>query len=396
MSAGPGVRRVLLVAPEPFYEDRGTPLAIRQVLSALSELGYQVDLLTFPVGEPLELPGLTIDRISNPFHIRQVPVGLSLRKLLLDIGLVRALRRRIREGGWHYIHAVEEAAFPAVLLGRGAGIPVIYDMQSSLPEQLRRKLVFRSRPVQRLLRWPERWLLRRADAVACSMGLEQYVRRVAPGAQVHEWHFASPPDRAPAQAVAALRSELDIAPEAPVILYSGTMEHYQGLPHLIAAIPRVTAAHPQTVFVLVGGDRDDHAAIRRDAGVDSMRSLRLVPRQPRDRIPAFLSLASVLVSTRAYGNNLPLKTFDYLAAGRPIVATDIPPHRAFLSDELALLVPHGTEPLAMGINRVLDDPALARQLGQAAVSYANQHLGRASFVRSVKRLYDGLAARPHD
>lgn len=366
------------------------------MLDALSELGYQVELLTFPVGEPLELPGLTINRIANPFQIREIPVGLSLRKLLLDAGLVLALRRLVRRGHWLCIHAVEEAAFPAIVLARRAGIPVIYDMQSSLPEQLRRKPFFRSAPVQRLLHGAERWLLRRADAVACSLGLERYVRSVVPSAQVQEWHFASPPDHASARAVALLRNELEIAPEAPVILYSGTMEHYQGLPHLIAAIPMVTAAHPQAVFVLVGGDQDDHEAIRKDAGAESMRSLRLVPRQPRERISVFLSLASVLVSTRAYGNNLPLKTFDYLAAGRPIVATDIPPHRAFLSDELALLVPPGTAPLAAGINRVLDDPALARQLGEAAVTYANEHLGRAAFVHSVARLYDGVVAGQHD
>jgi hypothetical protein len=40
--------RVLFVAPQPFYEDRGTPIAVRQVLQALGQLGYAVDLLTYP------------------------------------------------------------------------------------------------------------------------------------------------------------------------------------------------------------------------------------------------------------------------------------------------------------------------------------------------------------
>ena len=41
-------RRILAVCAQPFYQDRGTPIALRQVLQAASELGYQVDLLTLP------------------------------------------------------------------------------------------------------------------------------------------------------------------------------------------------------------------------------------------------------------------------------------------------------------------------------------------------------------
>ena len=49
-------RRVLVVAPQPFYQDRGTPIALRQVLQAGSELGYRMDLLTFPLGAEVPLP----------------------------------------------------------------------------------------------------------------------------------------------------------------------------------------------------------------------------------------------------------------------------------------------------------------------------------------------------
>ena len=147
-----GEGRVLVVAPEPFYEDRGTPIAVRNVLQALSELHYEVDLLTYPVGQPVSIPGLRIFRSPNPFRIRQVPVGFSGRKLLLDATLVPAIWRQLRRVRYSCIHAVEEAAFPAVVLGHLYGIPVIYDMQSSLPEQLLRYWAFRGRRLQAILR----------------------------------------------------------------------------------------------------------------------------------------------------------------------------------------------------------------------------------------------------
>jgi glycosyltransferase involved in cell wall biosynthesis len=95
----------------------------------------------------------------------------------------------------------------------------------------------------------------------------------------------------------------------------------------------------------------------------------------------------VLVSPRAYGGNLPLKIFDYLAAGRPIVATDIPTHRTVLAEDRAVLVAPRTEALAQGILAVLGDPARAQRLGAAARSYAQTYLGWNRFVDSVEALY---------
>src|SRR4029450_4785693 len=93
-------RRVLLVAPQPFYQDRGTPIAVRQVLEALSQLGYKVDLLTYPVGADIQAPGLRLMRVANQFGIKNVPVGLSLQKLLLDIPLSFGIQRQLRQGGY--------------------------------------------------------------------------------------------------------------------------------------------------------------------------------------------------------------------------------------------------------------------------------------------------------
>ncbi len=127
---------ILLLAPQPFYEDRGTPIAVRQVLEALSDLGYPVDVVTYLVGRSLELRGVRYFRVANPCGIRHVPIGFSARKLLLDSFLIPAAWKRLRERSYRAIHAVEEAAFPAVELGRRYGVPVVYDMQSCLPEQL--------------------------------------------------------------------------------------------------------------------------------------------------------------------------------------------------------------------------------------------------------------------
>jgi glycosyltransferase involved in cell wall biosynthesis len=380
--------RVLVVAPQPFYEDRGTPIAVCQLLQALSQLSYEVDLLTFPVGRTIEIPGVRYVRCSNPFRVRRVPIGLSMAKILLDVTLIAELARRLASGDYGYVHAVEEAAFPAAVLGRRYQVPVIYDMQSSLPEQLAQHLLFRNRAAQAVLHGMEGWLLRRADSVVSSVGLAARVRSAVPHARVREWQYAGTLPPADPGEVEALRANLGIAPGRPVVLYSGTFEPYQGLPELLAAIPLIQAEVADVTFVLVGAEENGGTTIM-DRQIDLIRSgaLRIVKRQPRERIPLFLALADVVVSPRAFGDNLPLKVFDYLMAGRPIVATDIPAHRSVLDEERALLTGRSAPALARGIARLLKDRPLATRLGEAGRFYAEERFGWFTFVRSVGELY---------
>jgi glycosyltransferase involved in cell wall biosynthesis len=382
-------RRILVVAPQPFYQDRGTPIALRQVLEALSELGYQVDVLTFPVGQDLELPGLQLFRCANPLGITSVPIGLSARKLLLDLSLVAALDARLRRIRYTCIHAVEEAAFPALVLGQRQGIPLLYDMQSSLPEQLTQCWPFRLPLAGASTEALERWLLRRADLVVASAGLAERVERIAPATPVREWRFPSPPGAADPAATLALRARLGLAPMDRVVLYSGSFEAYQGLSDLVDAIPSVLARAPDAKFVLVGGSGAN--AFGSGAAVEELLAsgaLRIIDRQPRSTMAAYHAMADVLVSPRAYGGNLPLKIFDYLAAGRPVVATDIPTHRTVLTEDRAVLVAPEADALAAGILSLLLAPERAARLARAARRYAREHLAWDAFVRSVDDLYE--------
>ena len=391
--------RILVLAPQPFYQDRGTPIALRHVLEAWSRLGYQADVLTFPVGADIDLPGIRIERLTNPFQIRQVPIGFSLRKVLLDVQMAAALRRRLKLRAADYvcIHAVEEAAFLGVYFGRRYGLPVIYDMQSSMPEQMRSRWPFRGPLVQGVLRWFERWLLERASLVLCSAGLAHHVQGSAPAAHVREWWFPVRNDDAPAEHVAALRRELQIPNDAPVVVYSGTFEPYQGLLNLLKAIPTVRTRVPGTVFILVGREGEAGEAVAREAGGLGLLGdgVHLLARQPRARMTTFLALADVLVSPRSEGTNLPLKIYDYLASGRAIVATDLPVHRPVLDKARAVLVGPTSHQLADGVAELLQDAPRRIRLAKQAQAYAQIHLGEESFVRWIGGLYGELAGNGH-
>lgn len=385
-SAAPD-RRVLIVAPQPFYEDRGTPIAVRQVLLALSELGYEIDVLTYPAGQSLRIPGVRYLRVANPFRIRSVPIGFSLKKLILDAFLFVRLAGLLRRRRYACVHAVEEAAFLAVLLARRRGVPVIYDMQSSMPEQLARHPLLGRGPLPRLWLAAEAWLIRRADLIVSSAGLADRVTGIDPGAWIREWHYSTPLE--PAGNGDRVRERLGIEPNRRVVLYTGNFEDYQGLALFIAAMPSIFSRVPEAVFVLVGANgHHTEMARRRLEALVPCEAYRLVPRQPREAISDFLALADVVVSPRTRGSNLPIKVLEYLAAGRAIVATEIPAHKSVLNEQRAVLVEARTDALAQGIAALLEDPERAKQLEGAASQFARDHLSWSGFVSAVGVIYD--------
>jgi glycosyltransferase involved in cell wall biosynthesis len=384
--------RVLVIAPQPFYQDRGTPIAVRLVLEALSQLGREVDVATFPLGRPVYIPHVRYYRAANPLGLRSVPIGFSLRKLALDACLAPRVVERLRRRHYDAIHAVEEAAFLALALARGR-MPVVYDMASSIPEQLAGRRGFRSRPVRALCRRLERWALERSDVVVCSAGLLDHVRSVAPRTRARVWRFPSEAPRPAPEEVSAIREALALPERARVVLYAGSFAAYQGLPLLLDAAPRVLAEVPDAFFVLVGATRDEdlEAARRRLPPLVAGR-VRLVSRVPRESLPAFLAGADVLVSPRLHGHNCPLKVFDYLASGRPVVATDVPAHRCTLDASRAVLVETSSDGLAKGIVGLLGDPDRARRLAAAGSAYARRELGWSRFVGEIDDLYREAAS----
>jgi len=389
----PNSNRILCIAPQPFYADRGTPIAVRHVINAFTESGAKVDLLTYPIGEDIDLPGLRIYRIPNLIRTKKIPIGFSARKVFMDAILIPAIWNRLSRESYSFIHAIEEAAFPAVIAGRWKNVPVVYDMQSSLPEQLMSYPLFRSSVVQKGLRRCERWLLQKANLVACSAGLENYVRDVSPSTPVMEWYFPGQHVHVGPEEVKRLREDLRIEPDSQVVLYTGSFEAYQELHRLIEASRKTVGCLPKTVFVLVGINDSEKLAVSAESKDLLKRgSLRLLPRKPRSEIPKFLAMAQVLVSPRENVQNLPLKIFDYLAAGRPIVAFDCPTTRTVLNDDRAVMVDPSANDLGEAITLLLQNPERAKRLGEAARTYAEQRLGWKTFVDLVSEV-QGRALR---
>src|SRR6185436_2013588 len=149
-------------------------------------------------------------------------------------------------------------------------------------------------------------------------------------------------------------------------------ESYQGLDLLFAAARHVLASRPDVRFVLAGGRPEQIEIARRQAAAAGVASAVLFAGQrPAEEIPSFLDAASVLVSPRSTGTNTPLKIYQYLRSGRPIVATRLLTHTQVLDDDVAFLTAATADAFAVGIIAALTDHVRARAVGDRARELAD-------------------------
>ncbi len=366
--------RILMIAPEPFFEPRGTPFSEFHRIRALVELGHTVDLVTYPFGHDVSLPGLRVFRSARPPFMNGVGIGPSWRKLPLDFFVFCSTLRRSLSGRYDAVHSHEEGSWWGVLIAAVLGVPHLYDMHSSLPQQLTNFAYSRSRALTALFRALERFVIRRSRVVIviCPQ-LEDVVRgidRAVPSVLIENAPGSG--DAPVAGSGVAIRAALGLNAQTPVILYTGTFEAYQGLDLLFSSMRQVLIERPAARLVLAGGRPDQIAAARLLAEREAIATATIFAGQrPAEEIPAFLDAADVLVSPRSLGTNTPLKIYQYLRSGRPIVATRLLTHTQVLNDDVAILTEARADRFARGIVMALDDPERARAIGARARQLAD-------------------------
>jgi glycosyltransferase involved in cell wall biosynthesis len=382
--------RILLVAPQPFYQERGTPIAVRMLVEVLCGQGHAVDLLTYHEGADLDIDGLRILRIPALPGLRHVPIGISWKKLVCDLLLSARLLGLALSRRYDVIHAVEEAVFPAVLLRSSAGARVVYDMDSMLGESLVSKWRL-LRPLERLFRALERAVIRRADAVfAVCNDLARHATVDAPDVPVFLIEDVALPSQQFGDGAEPLRELLGFA--GPLALYVGNLQRYQGVEQAVRAMALAPPARDLTL-VLIGGAPGDVARVR--ALVHKLhlqeRVYLLGPR-PLAQLTGFLAQADILISPRLRGSNTPMKIYSYMNSGIAILATRIASHTQVLDDDCALLVEPDPQALANGLATLAADPALRARLGAAARRRAAERYSVEAFRRKVCAAYRKLEA----
>ena len=395
---------MLIVAPQPFFSPRGTPYSVYYRTLVEAELGVEADLLTYGEGEDVDIPGVRIVRIPRLPLLGPVKIGPSPAKLVLDLVLAAWTFGLLRRRRYDVVHAHEEAVFFCRLLKPLFRFKLVYDMHSSLPQQLTNFRFTASDLLIGAFRRLEARSIRGADAVIT----------ICPDLADHALGLIDDPARHfliensvldPVRLAAKPANGIHVAPlaepaagDAPpliaegrrVIVYAGTLESYQGIDLLLRAFVEVRRRVPEAFLLVVGGNAEQVRAYRAlAAGLGLAEGEHLFTgRVSQERARACIRLAAVQVSPRLTGTNTPLKVYEQLASGVPLVATDIRSHTQVLDDEVAFLAPPEPAGFAGALVRALTEAAEAGRRAEAAARRYRERYAREVYVDKMRRLLE--------
>jgi glycosyltransferase involved in cell wall biosynthesis len=384
--------RVLVIAPTPFFADRGCHVRIYEEIRALQAMGCEIEVCTYHLGD--ERPGVKTHRtLAIPWY-KKLAAGPSWHKLYLDLLLLAKTWRVARSFRPDLIHGhLHEGAFIGWLVGRLLGVPVVGDFQGSLAGEMHAHRYIPARGwIYRFVAHNEGWIDRLPDvAVASCTDVAEELRGFGVPKVVVALDGVDTEAFRPGLDAGELRAM--VPPGRRAVVYLGILSPYQGLDHLLQAVPLVLAQVPEAYFLLMGyPDEDRYRQKARELGLTD--HVHFPGRVDYDRAAEYLALGEVAVGPKLSETESNGKLYNYMACALPTVAFDTPPSREILG-ELGVYAPAGDVPaMAAAIVGLLRAPHEARALGQRLRQRVVDCFSWESTARQLLKAYALSGVRP--
>jgi glycosyltransferase involved in cell wall biosynthesis len=391
-------KKILMIAPTPFFADRGCHVRILGEAKALIALGNELLLCTYGLGRDIE-PIPTVRTMSLPWYKKLSP-GPSVHKIYVDLLLLWNVLWACRSFRPDIIHAhLHEGIAIGKVASKLFGIPLVADLQGSLTAEL---VAHKALPDVRWLVKPVQWL----EKLINRMPLHLIASSTHMG-RVTQNEFDIPAQRlttlmdgvdldvfSPGEPDPHLRGSLGIQPDERVVVFIGVLTEYQGIDLLIKSIPQVVKECPKAKFLIIGyPDEEHYRAQARALGVEEFTLF--TGKIPYADAPRYLSLAQVAVSPKISTTEANLKLFTYMAMGLPTVVFDNPVNREILGDLGSYARFGDVADLARVLTGLLNDEEEARQLGAACRQKAIDDYSWLAVGRQLGSIYDSQIESPN-
>lgn len=362
---------VAMVAACPFPANHGTPAAIREMCEVLSSRGHSIHVVTYPLKEDIPVQGATIHRARKIGQSQKISVGPSYQRLAFDAFMIPKLHRVIRDHNIDIIHAHNyEGALVGYAAKKSTGVPLVYNAINTMISELPSYNFIRPRFVAVMMARVLDFLVpRMADFIIADTGeLESFIRergvrperiKVIPSG-VNIEMFEGRDGQ-------AIRERYEIGGK-PLVIYTGTLDQFQGIDYLLTAFQMVHRRCPEALLLLLESTVnplhvEKYKRMAEDLGIGACL---LFTSCGIDALPDFLAAADIAVLPRPSAPGIPTKLLNYMAAGKPIVGFEGAAKGLSHMETAFLAEPGNCEGFAEGILRLIADRSLSRRLGSNA------------------------------
>jgi glycosyltransferase involved in cell wall biosynthesis len=352
-----------MLAPTPYFADRGCHVRIYEEARALTILGHDVRIVTYHIGR--DMPDIPVIRIPRIPWYSKLEAGPSLHKLYLDVLLLYKALQLIPDFSPDVIHAhLHEGAFIGFLLKKLSGLPLLFDYQGSLTGECIDHGFFSAEAFPAgIFRRIESRINRCADMIitSSSAGASALVvdwgiepRKVTPLIDGVDTDVFRQGNQTEARAL------LGLNPDTPLVAYLGLMNRYQGVDLLMESISILKARAANIHFLLMGFPEERYREEAKLRGVSDM--ICFSGKVEYAEAARMLSAADIAVTPKLSLTEANGKIFNYMACGLPVVAFDTPVNREIMGDSGWYARYGDAEDLANKISELLIDRPLRADL----------------------------------
>lgn len=367
--------KILVIAPSPFFSDRGTHIRILEEAYALEKRGHDITIATYHIGKdlPQNLQSkIDVRRIRRwLFWYKKLEAGADWQKILLDLLLVKKVFFLARIQRPDIIHGhLHEGVLIGWLVQKllfWRNMKLVADFHGSLTKEMLSHGYLSIPPLRSLFQVLERWINNLGDrAVASSwdnaeeinlMRTKNKVTVLPDGTRLRM--FENIPSKAD------LRQKYDIPQEAVVVTYTGALIPNKGIHHFFEAIPLLANENPRVHFCIAGFPADQITDYL-ETKVFQER-VTLVSPLPYYDLPEILLLSDIAIDPKDAGvRQASGKTLQYMGAALPPVVFDTENNRHYLAESGTYAKSFTATGLAEAITCLINSPELREERGKLA------------------------------